>query len=370
MKKILQIGMTRNVGGLETYLMNQFRKLDRARIVYDFVNITGEYQIAFADEIEQAGSKIFAIPSRHKNPLQHYLEWLKLLRKIRGQYDAIILNANSLSYVFPIFAAKFFGIPRRIFHSHNSGDELEMGILRKILVKFNQLLLDSSVTDRFACSEKAGRWMFGEKKFHVIRNAIDARKLRFDSTVRDQVRKDLKIDRNFVLAHVGRFTFQKNHEFLIDIFARVAEKMPEAILLLIGDAVGDSRFLDATRDKVEHLNLKDRVKFLGLRHDVDKLMQAFDCFILPSRFEGLPMVGIEAQAAGLPCIFSDTITRELEITKNLVQYVPLDSVDKWRIAIENARKLPRRDTLDEISKAGYDISTEILKLERMFEETR
>ena len=367
MKRILQIGMTRNIGGLETYLMNQFRKLDRSRTIYDFVNITGEYQIAFADEIERAGSKIFDIPSRRKNPLKHYLEWIKLFRKIRGQYDAIILNANSLSYVFPIFAARFFGISRRIFHSHNSGDELKMGTLRKILVSVNKFLLESSVTDRFACSEKAGRWMFGSKKFHVINNAIDAREMRFNPQIRDQLRRELEIEDRFVLAHVGRFTFQKNHEFLIEIFAKVAEQIPDSILLLIGDAVEDSSFLDRTRQKVSELKLEDRVKFLGLRKDVRNLMQAFDCFVLPSRFEGLPMVGIEAQSAGLPCVFSDTITRELEITQNLVQYVKLDSIEDWCVAIQKARQIPRRDTFDEIANAGYDISTEILKLEKFFE---
>ena len=367
MKKVLQIGMTKNLGGIESYLMNQFRHLDRQKIVYDFVNITGEFEIAFEQEILQSGSKIYKIPTRHKNPIQHYFLWLKLLWKIRGQYSAIVLNGNSLSYVFPIFAAKFFGISKRIFHSHNSGDELKMSTARKILVAVNKILLSIGATDYFACSEKAGRWMFGSKKFRVINNAIDARKLQFDPKTRDEVRKNFNVENKFVMIHVGRFTFQKNHEFLIDVFSKVAEKYSDAVLFLIGDAVEDRAFLDSAQKKVTRSNLNDRVFFLGLRRDVDKLLQAADCFLLPSKFEGLPMSGIEAQAAGLPCIFSSNITTELEITRDLVQYVSLDApLETWLEAVEKARATIRRNTFDEISNAGYDISTEVTKLEKFF----
>ncbi len=367
MIKVLEIGMTRNLGGLETYLMQQFRHLDRARVTYDFVNITAEHEIVFADEIKAAGSKIFGVVSRHRSPLRHYLQWLRLLWSTRGQYKAIVLNSNGLSYVFPIFAAMFFGIPMRVMHSHNSGFEINVGLARRILIAFNKILLSIAVTDRFACSKLAGKWMFGSKPFTVINNAIDCNQFRFDSKIRAEVRKKLGLEKNFVLGHVGRFTFQKNHAFLIDVFNAAVKKFPDLILLLIGDAVEDQKFLDEARSKVAAYRLDGRVKFLGMRNDVRDLMQAMDCFILPSRFEGLPMVGIEAQAAGLPCLFSDAITRELEITRGAVQFIPLDSIDGWIDAIGAARSIERRDTREEIAANGYDIEREIERLEKIFE---
>ena len=135
--RVLQIGMTKNIGGLETYLMQQFRHLDKSKVVYDFVNITGEYDIVFRTEIESAGSRIFEVKSRHSNPIRHYWQWIKLLYQISPDYKAIVLNSNSIIYVFPLVAARFFGIPMRVIHSHNSGFEQSIGILRSFLIKLN-----------------------------------------------------------------------------------------------------------------------------------------------------------------------------------------------------------------------------------------
>ena len=251
-------------------------------------------------------------------------------------------------------------------HSHNSGFEINVSLARRILIAFNKILLSMSVTDRFACSKRAGQWMFGDEKFTVINNAIDCNQFRFDPKIRAEMRRKLGLEKNFVLGHVGRFTFQKNHSFLIDVFNGAVKKFPDLILLLIGDAVEDQKFLDEARRKVGEYGLENRVKFLGLRTDVRDLMQAMDCFVLPSRFEGLPMVGIEAQAAGLPCLFSDAITRELEITRGSVQFIPIDRIDGWIEGIGAARRIARRDTREEIAAAGYDIEREIERLEKFY----
>ena len=367
MIKILQIGMTRNLGGLETYMMQQFRHLDRTRVTYDFVNITAEHEIVFAEELRAAGSKIFGVVSRHSNPIKHYRQWIQLLWKIRGQYKAIVLNSNGLSYVFPIFAARFFGIPIRIMHSHNAGDEIKIGAARRILIAFNKLLLSMSATHLFACSTEAGKWMFGNRPFTVINNAIDCRQFRFSLERRNQLRCELGLEDAFVLAHVGRFTYQKNHAFLIEVFASFAKRNPDAVLILIGDAVDDRSFLDDAKLKVRKLGIEDRVRFLGMRSDVSELMQAADCFLLPSRFEGLGIVAIEAQAAGLPCLVSNAVPKAVGITRGLVKFLPLDSIDAWLDAIQAARSIRRRDTSSEIAEAGYDITREIDKLEHFFE---
>ena len=368
MIKVLQIGMTRNLGGLETYLIQQFRHLDRARVVYDFVNITAEHEIMFADEIISSGSKIFGVVSRHRNPLKHYWQWLKLLHSTRGQYKAIVLNANGLSYVFPLFAAMLFGIPIRIMHSHNAGYEIKIGVARRLLIAFNKILLTISATHLFACSTDAGRWLFVDRPFSVINNAIDCKRFRFSPTIRSDVRRRLGLENNFVLGHVGRFTYQKNHAFLLDVFIAVAALDPTAVLLLIGDAVEDRSFFDDAQRKVLAHGLESRVKFMGVRSDVSDLMQAMDCFLLPSHFEGLGIVVIEAQAVGLPCVVSEAVPRAVDIVEGLVSFRSISSVDDWIGAIDSARTIERRDTHDQIAAAGYDIEREIDRLERFFEE--
>ena len=362
---ILQIGMTRNIGGLETYLIQQFEHINGNNLKYDFVNITAEYEIVFSDKIKQKKSNIYNICSRHKNPIKHYYQWIRLL--LNRKYDVIVLNSNSLEYVYPLVIAKIFGINRRIMHSHNTCWERNLGFFRKLLVKFNKLLLNFSATDYWACSELAGKWMFGNKKFKIIHNAIDTNVFKFNEESRNVVRKELGItNEKFVIGHVGRFSYQKNHDFLIDIFYEVCKISPQVELLLIGDVVDDRRFLDETKEKVKKLGLEQNVKFLGLRKDVPKLMQAMDCFVLPSRFEGLPLVGVEAQSIGLPCFFADIITKELKIT-DLANFISLNSSPKyWAKEIIKCKNIERRDKSKKIIEAGYDINTEIKKIEKFF----
>lgn len=365
--KVLQIGMTRNPGGLETYLMQQFRALDKSKIHYDFVNITGEYDIVFQNEILRSGSKVFAVNSRHKNPIKHYWQWLKLLRKIHTQYDAIVLNSNSLEYVFPLFLAKWFKIPKRIIHSHNTGYEHKIGVVRKILIKFNKVLLRSSATHYFACSYAAGRWMFGnDTDFTVIHNAIEPDKFAFNEAKRKKIRQQLELDDAFIIGHVGRFSYQKNHEFLIKVFAEVVKQKTNSILLLIGDYVGDDTYWKKCQKMVTDLKLADKVRFLGMRNDVPDLMQAMDCFVLPSHFEGLPLVGIEAQASGLPCFFSDTITREVGITE-LAHFVSLATTSKnWAEQIWVERNVKRKNQTKNIENSGYDIIKEVQRIQQFY----
>ena len=366
--RVLQIGMTKNIGGLETYLMQQFDHLDKSKVIYDFVNITSEYEIVFKDKILKAGGRIYGVRSRHSNPIRHYWQWIKLLHRIAGDYKAIVLNSNSITYVFPIFIARFFSIPMCIMHSHNSGFEQKIGIGKKMIMAMNRILLKWGATDYFACSNLAGRWMFGPNaRFTMIPNAIDCDKLKFDEDIRNKVRADLNLQDHFVVGHVGRFTFQKNHTFLIDVFNEIHRIQKNSVLMLIGDAVEDLTYLNQTKEKVRKLGIEDAVLILGMRDDVPQLMQAMDCFVLPSRFEGLPVVGIEAQAAGLPCFFSNNITREVGIT-SLAYFEPLNNSPKqWAENIVCTCKNGKRKNMEkEISNAGYDIQNEIRKIENFY----
>lgn len=366
MVKVLQIGMTRNHGGLETYLLQQWRHLDAHKVHYDFVNITGEYTIVGQKEIEQSGSRIYSVCSRHLHPLRHYWQWFKLLQQHAKEYKAIVLNTNSLEYIYPLFLAKWFHIPMRIIHSHNAGFENQMGLGRRLLVRFNRMLMKRSATDYFACSKQAGRWMFGlQQTYHVIHNAIDVEEVRYKSEVRQKKRNELGLGNKFILGHIGRFSYQKNHEFLIDIFAKVYERDNSAALLLVGGAVGDDRFLQKAKQQVKKLGLEQAVFFLGERDDVPELLQAMDCFLLPSRFEGLGLVGIESQAAGLPTFISDTITQEIKITDS-AYFLPLDQPELWAEAILKHKKDSRKDTQKEVRKSGYDICYEVKKIEKYY----
>ena len=369
--KVLQIGMTRNHGGLETYLLQQFRAIDRTKVIYDFVNITGEYDIVAQDEILASGSKVYAVNSRHLNPIKHYYQWIKLLAKVHSDYNAIVLNTNSLEYIFPLLAAVFFGIPKRVIHSHNMGYERKIGFYRRILIAFNKVLLKQSATHYFACSKAAGKWMFGDKDFTVIHNAIQPRDFMHNGITRNFVRKKLGLQDCFVVGHVGRFSYQKNHKFLIQIFSEIVKKQKNAMLMLIGNYVGDDFYWRQCHEIVNELQLSEKVLFLGERKDVPDLMQAMDCFVLPSHFEGLPLVGIEAQAAGLLCFFSVNITKELAVT-DLVHFLSFKQpASHWAEQIlyifKTYKALSFREhDFNTITEKGYNIEYEIKKIEKFY----
>ena len=363
--RVLQVGMTRNLGGIETYLIEQFRHLDKSKIDYDFVNITGEYSICYEDEILASGSKIFKVVSRHKNPLLHYWQWFNILLQNKGIYDVIVLNTNSLEYVFPLVLGKIFGIPVRVIHSHNSGFENKQGLARRLLVGMNKKLLAWSANLRFACSQFAGQWMFKDNPYHVIYNAIDIHKYDADLIVREETRNALGLHTELTLLHVGRFSYQKNHSFLLDIFKEVHAIQPDSVLLLVGDTTEESEFLTEVKRKIKEFGLANAVRLLGRRDDVNKIMQAADVLVMPSFFEGLTVVGIEAQASDLPLLLSDTVTKELELLPS-TQFISLEAgPTAWAEAIVNSKQHNRQSRYEELKAAGYDIGNETERVEKL-----
>lgn len=363
--RVLQVGMTRNLGGIETYLIEQFRHLDKSTIDYDFVNITGEYSICYEDEILASGSKIFKVVSRHKNPLLHYWQWFNILSQNKGVYDVIVLNTNSLEYVFPLVLGKIFGIPVRVIHSHNSGFENKQGLARRLLVGMNKKLLAWSANLRFACSQFAGQWMFKDNPYHVIYNAIDIHKYDADLKVREETRNALGLHTELTLLHVGRFSYQKNHSFLLDIFKEVHAIQPDSVLLLVGDTTEESEFLTEVKRKIKEYGLANAVRLLGRRDDVNKIMQAADVLVMPSFFEGLTVVGIEAQASDLPLLLSDTVTKELGLLPS-TQFISLEAGPTvWGEAIVNSKQHNRQSRYEELKAAGYDIGNETERVEKL-----
>ena len=342
-------------GGVESVVMNYYRHIDRSKVQFDFLVDADSTRVP-EEEIKALGGRVFRIP-----PYQHPLCYRKeLVRLFHEEHWPIVhSHINTLS-VFPLSAAKKAGVPVRIAHSHST---MGKGEFAKNLMKLALRPLSNLYpTERFACSEYAGKWLFGrDANFTVIPNAIELEKFHFDPVLRQETRRELDIaDDMFLVGHVGRFMPQKNQTFLVDVLAGLLPKRPDAMLAFVGD--GPDR--TAVQQHVEELGIADHVLFLGQRSDVNRLYQAFDVFCLPSLYEGLCVVGIEAQRAGLPCLFSDAITREVDVT-GASRFMPITSPEEW-ISFLSAIESGTRISSSEKVFSDYDISENAQKLTSVY----
>ena len=361
-KKVLVFGMTDNPGGMESCVMNYYRNIDLDKVQFDF--LCNWEQMVYADEVMKNGSKIYTIPQRSKDYKAYKKAMDSFFEKHAGEYDVFWYNTCTLTNIDYLVYAKRYGIKKRIIHAHNSGNETTL--LRGILHYMNKARIGIYATDFWSCSMAASKYFYSDriiasKKHHIINNAIKAEQYKYDVQTRNEMRKELGLEEKYVIGHIGRFQYQKNHEFLIDIFAAYAKMNDKAHLLLIGQGENQG----TVRQKVAALNLQDKVTFTGARLDVDKLVQAMDIFVFPSRFEGLGSVLIEAQAAGLKCITSKgKVPYEVNITGN-VEFAELaENPEEWAESIRKIEEehVERSNCLPLIVKAGYDINTEKDKL--------
>ena len=287
--------------------------------------------------------------------------------KALGFRDRRILR-HYTSYALMIGAklARKYGAKRVAVHSHCGGF---VNLKYKIIRLLSWYPLQKYPTDYFACSHLAARWKFPtpiikKGRYRVLKNAVDTRVMRYDPALREQTRRELGVTDCFVVGHVGRFSQQKNHRYLLQVFAELVQKEPTAKLLLAGEGV----LLDETLAYAEELGVADRVQYLGIRRDIPALMNAFDVFVLPSFFEGLPVVGIEAQATGLPVVTSTGVTKELPL-EDLVTYLPLsDSPEIWAERVLAFARTPRRDTTQEMVDSGYDVQVAARIMQETYEE--
>jgi len=359
MIKILVTGMHDLVGGVETFLMSYWQHIDKNKFQMDFLSIYPE--LCFEDDLVKGGAKIHKVSDFKKHPLKYAKELSKILRE--NKYDIIHINMLSTANFIPFIVAKKCKIKKIIAHAHNTGTPKE--ILKKILHIFCKKIILSNATDFWACSKKAGKWMFGDNRAKVIHNAIDVKRFSFNEVAREKIRQEFSLGDKFVVGHVGRFHEQKNHAFLIDIFAEVYKQDKNAVLLL----VGDGELKCAIEKKVENLGLKNAVIFAGIRTDIENFYQAFDVFVLPSLFEGLAITLIEAQCASVASVASvasDPVPPEANITE-LLQYLPFD-IKLWAKTILEKRNSNRIDVLEKIRAAGYDILVEATKLGAFYEK--
>lgn len=365
MERVLQVVAGMGRGGVETTLMNIFRTLDRSKIVFDFLLQTDK-KCDYHDEILSLGGRIYSVTPRNKSVLKNRKELNEFFGE-HNDYKIVHMHVSSLSYVEPLKAAHRHGVPVRIIHSRNTKQGGKSRI-HKYLHYWNQRNVKSFATDFFACSDLAAFWLYGKKQFEagefkIINNGIQVDKFVYNPQKREEMRSNLEISNKFAIVNVGRFYNQKNHMFLLDIFKNIHDKRSDSVLVLIGD--GPLR--QSVENKIEQLGLKESVILTGVRSDIPELLQAMDIFIMPSFYEGLPGTIVEAQGAGLPCLLSDTITKQVQIT-TLVDYISLDSDPEiWaNRAMQMVDSNERRNTQQELKDAGFDMTTISKKLENFY----
>ncbi|GAB1793265.1 glycosyltransferase family 1 protein [Priestia megaterium] len=361
--RVLQVFARMDRGGAETMIMNIYRKVDRKKVQFDFIVHTKD-KCAYDDEIKRLGGKIYYIPRfSAKSVLAYQRAWNNFFKKHTG-YKLIHGHVRSTASIY-LYIAKRAGLTT-IAHSHSTSSGSGFSSYIKNIMQY-PIRYISNIT--FACSKQAGCWLFGDKatkksNFRVINNAIDSEQYVFNQAVRDKVRSEFSLTNKFVIGHVGRFNYAKNHEFIVDIFKEIHNRNSDAVLMLIGD--GELRPL--IQKKVNDLGISNSVIFTGVRSDIPDLLQAMDLFLFPSLYEGLPVTLVEAQASGLKCIVSNTITDEVICTDNLVEFMSLKSnATNWaERALKYSIKDKRKDYQHEIIKAGYDINETSALLEEFY----
>lgn len=343
MIKVLHIVPNMNVGGLETFIMNVYRNIDRNKIQFDFVEHYKD-ESAYDKEIKSLGGTIYHFTLRNDNNIFKYIKNLNKLFKEHKEYKVIHCHMESIgALVFLI--AKFHGIKIRIGHAHTNS---VTNNLKGKIKRFTSSFFKYTTTINLACSDEAGKYLFKNKKFIVIPNGIDFEKFKFNKEKRNELRKKFNLNKELVIGHVGRMDDAKNQLFLIDVFNKYQKYNKNSKLFLVGDGEYKNKIIN----KIKELNLEDKVVLLGVRSDVNELMSMFDLFAFPSKFEGLGIVLIEAQVNGLKCLASNNIPRNTNIS-NYIKYISLNE-NSW---VNEMTKLSKRDNkiVYKKSKNKFDI---------------
>lgn len=362
--RILRVVGSLNRGGLETIIMNAYRLIDRSKIQFDFVMHT-EKEGHYCAEIRSMGGRIYSVPKyTGKNHFAYKRAWDNFFEQHR-EYK--VIHGHMMTT-----AALYLNIARKhglytICHSHAVKMTHFFPALKKRVLQL-PLKRKNAVDFMLACSNEAGEYLFGrnnikEKNYKVIKNAIDVKKFRFHKEIRQKMRRQMGLEEKFVIGHVGRFSTEKNHKFLIEVFQEVLKIKDNAVLVLIGTGV----LQDSIHSLVKSCRLEEKVLFMGVRDDVYQCMQMMDIFVFPSLFEGFGNVLVEAQAAGLPCVVSDVITKEVVAT-DLIQFISLHqpkSVWAERILTSGCSEV-RQDTALQVIEAGFDVYDTVKWYEKFY----
>ena len=351
--------------GIETMIMNYYRNIDREKVQFDFL-VNKSKPGAYDEEIKALGGRIFKSPGL--NPIK-WIQYNTMVKRLLYENPEIkvVHSHNGAFSLQAQIAAKQSGIKNRIIHVHGTKIDFNFKLPLKLLYKTQ---LKKVANNYWGCGRDAVKYYFGNKvisdgNYRIIHNAIKVEEFIFDSSKREELRIKYHLENKFVVGNVARFMKQKNHIFILKLFKIILNKEPNAVLMLLGDG----ELLEDMKQMAKKLEIERSVMFMGNVSNVNEMYQAMDVFILPSLFEGLPVVGIEAQAAGLKCVMSDTITDEVSVTDN-VKFLNLkkDSLEKWADKVLSNTKYERKDMSTEIEKAGYSIEKEAKKLQKIYEE--
>ena len=359
--KVLHVLTVLNKGGLETMLMNYFRNINKDRFEFHFLvqRESGYYE----REVIESGGYIHRVNQLSYSPLK-MIKYLKQMNSFfkNNQFDVVHVHSDQFGY-FPLKYAKKNGCDNLIIHCHSTNSE--GSFLKKAIGIFLNKRLFSLTKNYFACSENAGKWMYGDKKFIVINNAIDIDDYYFKSEIRESYRKKIVEIQKINIVHIGRFNLPKNHLFLLDVFAEIIKKNDNYKLFLVGDGELRPQILS----KIKELGLENKVQLLGIRNDIPELLQAMDIFLFPSLFEGLPVSLVEAQATGIKCVISDGVPEEAILIPENVEVISLKkSAKEWADKILQIQNFDRKDVSEMIKEKGYDIKENAKKLEEKYRE--
>ena len=314
-----------DAGGMESYIMNMYRCMDRTSCQFDFL-VHHARRGAYEDEIEALGGKVYHTTLLDDGNLIQYKKALRSLFSEHPEYRIVHGHLGSTAYWY-LGAAKRHGVPWRILHSHCPGRIHTLkGNIKHLLFRFSPRYANV----RLACSEEAGRYQFRRQDYEVVPNGIDMRRFAFDEESRRKMRDELHLSDDFVIGHVGRFYYEKNHPYMLKLLQAILPKIPNAVLMLIGDG----ELMPQIKEMAQAMHLESHVRFMGVRRDVERCYSAMDAFVLPSVYEGFPMVGLEAQANGLHCFFTSRISNDMRLLSDTSLF-PTDegSIDIWAEAL-------------------------------------
>lgn len=354
--RVLHVTEMLSAAGIESFFMNVYRKIDRTKVQFDFLVLRNEHEF-YDEEIKKLGGKKYCISSTKSNTMLRILEESDMINDFLQEHPYEIVHIH---YTTPLRAPylkalKKSGVKARIYHSH-SAYVSGKSVFKHIIYGYMKTVITKYATDYFACSKAAGEWVFEKKlliddKVKVIHNGLEIDRFKYNEHIRNEVRNELGVGDSFVIINTGRFTAQKNQIFLVEVFNKLQRVCCDSRLLLLGDGP----LKETVIKRVKELAISDKVIFLGVKNNVQDYLFASDCYVMPSLYEGLPVAGVEAQCAGLPCVFSENITKEVELTNN-ISFISLEaSYDTWCNQIVSYRGYRNFNAHNEVKDSGYDM---------------
>jgi len=356
--RVLHIVGKMERGGLETMIMNFYRNINKSKVQFDFI-VHGEEKGFFDDEILKMGGKIYHVRKKSDSFLGNLKDIYNVI--YNNQYKIVHVHQDAMS-MFALREAKRAGVSIRIAHAHSTS--MPPSLLGKIIYPYALKRTNKYATHKFACSEASAKYLFNRNTSNVVifKNAINTQRFTFIPEEYQSVREKYNLNGNFVIGHIANFLYPKNHDFVIEIFKELLKKRTNSKLLLCGSG----QLLEQYKNKVIESDLQENIIFMGNIDNVNEIMQGLDAFILPSLYEGFPVVLVEAQCEGLPCFVSNVITKETKITDN-IHYLSLNAgPEKWSDEILKVVSSNRKDFSDEIYKSGFDILDVSKKLEDVY----